>query len=768
MGRFFRWFSFSMIACILLLFLLVRVFGVFRMPFTSVDAYELIPNTSALLFEIQDWHGLHQQLQAQSYAEAIEQVELTAKLTGGLADLDTLLSRSKIDEHALRAGRIVAALQVSNAGSMDYLIVLDQHPFDLSASTIATYLPDYEITRNRFRNRSILELKAPDGAQMALCFLPGALVIAPYAFLVEGAIQQLNTPTTSISRKGTYKQMKPLAGFQGDLAMYIQIDQLPLLSSALVHSSRVDQTDPIRQFGSWMALDLFLKENELLFEGFTLPDVRSRGAVLAQQTHKTGNQLSQVLPDHSGLVYALRTDGLRTWIYSDDRSIAPEIEEYLLPWVGDELAFVQLDPLSAEVEKDQLALFHIRNEDLFNELMLDLLNQAGEISVEDYANFRIRQVNLNDLLLPFLGSAFNSIQQPYFVQVEEYAVFANSSAALKKTLDRYLTGRTLGRNFRFQEFSLNQTTDGNAWLYLDPGFLFQAYSAIAKESFKPDLSEHFQHISKFNPVSFRWSGFENKFLTEGRIGFENTNLSRSSLVWRTSLEAPAQIAPTLVRNHRTGAWEILIQDTNNRIYQLSANGSINWSKPLDGPILSEIYQVDLYRNDKLQYLFNTRDNIHGIDREGDDVKGKGYPKRFPKATNGLLVVDYSGRKEYRIFVATEGGQIRGYLKDGTALPGWNPKDNVGTIFTPIQHELVDGKDYLMTQTEEGSLHLFARNGDARTPPIRWNSTFNNRFGVDVTQTPYRIVSADVNGNTFVTNFNGKLSVTVHFSKITDL
>ena len=100
--------------------------------------------------------------------------------------------------------------------------------------------------------------------------------MAPYAFLVEGAIQQLTSPATAISRKGSFKQMKPLAGFQGDLAMYLQIDQLPLLSSALVHSTRVDKTDPVQNIGSWMALDVFFKEKEILLQGFTLPDPLTR------------------------------------------------------------------------------------------------------------------------------------------------------------------------------------------------------------------------------------------------------------------------------------------------------------------------------------------------------------------------------------------------------------------------------------------------------------------------------------------------------------
>ena len=70
----------------------------------------------------------------------------------------------------------------------------------------------------------------------------------------------------------------------------------------------------------------------------------------------------------------------------------------------------------------------------------------------------------------------------------------------------------------------------------------------------------------------------------------------------------------------------------------------------------DVHQIDLYKNGKLQLLFNTQSKLHLIDRNGNNVE------QFPiglvaKATNGLFVL---GNRQHlvakavlRLVVATD-------------------------------------------------------------------------------------------------------------------
>ena len=102
---------------------------------------------------------------------------------------------------------------------------------------------------------------------------------------------------------------------------------------------------------------------------------------------------------------------------------------------------------------------------------------------------------------------------------------------------------------------------------------------------------------------------------------------------------------------------------------INSTGRVLWKQPVDGPIMGEVYQVDFYKNGKLQYLFNTAGKIHLIDRNGN------YVERYPislraNATNPLALFDYDKSRDYRLFIATEDRRIYLYDIEGNMISGW--------------------------------------------------------------------------------------------------
>ena len=83
----------------------------------------------------------------------------------------------------------------------------------------------------------------------------------------------------------------------------------------------------------------------------------------------------------------------------------------------------------------------------------------------------------------------------------------------------------------------------------------------------------------------------------------------------------------------------MIQDQKNQLYLLSNAGIILWKQMLDGPLKSEVFQVDCYKNGKMQYLLSTRHKIYLLDRNGNPVEKYPVELRSP-ATAGISVFDY--------------------------------------------------------------------------------------------------------------------------------
>ena len=147
-------------------------------------------------------------------------------------------------------------------------------------------------------------------------------------------------------------------------------------------------------------------------------------------------------------------------------------------------------------------------------------------------------------------------------------------------------------------------------------------------------------------------------------------------------------------NHQTGQNEVFVQDLNNNIYLINQVGRILWKVQLAEPINSEVFQVDYFRNGKLQLMFSTRNALYLIDRNGNHVEKYPVKLRSP-ATNGVAVFDYDGNREYRIFIACEDKHVYAYNREGNLLDGWEFGQSESEVTQPLNHFRIGDRDFLV-------------------------------------------------------------------------
>ena len=127
--------------------------------------------------------------------------------------------------------------------------------------------------------------------------------------------------------------------------------------------------------------------------------------------------------------------------------------------------------------------------------------------------------------------------------------------------------------------------------------------------------------------------------------------------------------------------------------------------------MSEVFQIDLYRNNKFQYIFNTANKLFVIDRNGNHVAK--FPVNLPAvATNGITVYDYDNNKDYRIFLAMANNQVLLFDKNGNRIAGFNPSQIEGSVTSPIQFFSSGGRDFIVFSDEYNNYFL-DRRGNSR-------------------------------------------------------
>jgi hypothetical protein len=184
----------------------------------------------------------------------------------------------------------------------------------------------------------------------------------------------------------------------------------------------------------------------------------------------------------------------------------------------------------------------------------------------------------------------------------------------------------------------------------------------------------------------------------------------SSYLWSTSLEAPVISGPFLVKNHRSGVNNVVVQDETNTLYWMNEAGEVKWTKKLDLPIVGPIQQVDLFKNAKYQLVFTTSNQLHCIDLLGRNVEA--FPITLPSTTSlGLSVLDYDKNRNYRFLIPC-GDRLYNFTSDGKIVDGWKTDASNGALTQrPFLYQR-GGKDYIITSTLEQAF-ILNRRGESR-------------------------------------------------------
>jgi|GEM_PF-2566164 len=223
--------------------------------------------------------------------------------------------------------------------------------------------------------------------------------------------------------------------------------------------------------------------------------------------------------------------------------------------------------------------------------------------------------------------------------------------------------------------------------------------------------------------TFTWDNHEllmSQLIVEDDFGYLNSlqkktieNQNNTDIQQLARLKSDNRIinTPAFFENWRTGQQDVVYQDDKNVLYLKDTKGNLIWSKPLDNPIIGKISSIDIYQNRRIQMVFATKNNIHIIDKNGNDVKP--FPLKFRKdITQGLSVFDYDNNGKYR-FAAVFDDDIKMYDKTGKRVRGFRFKKTKTPINYPAKHIRMGNKDYILAQEESGKLHILNRRGRTR-------------------------------------------------------
>ena len=354
-----------------------------------------------------------------------------------------------------------------------------------------------------------------------------------------------------------------------------------------------------------------------------------------------------------------------------------------------------------------------------------------------HRGFRI--YNNSDLKTnPFISFArFNNKEK--ILLYKDYIVFSNSERALEELINDNLNKNTLKGDSSFDNlFSeiSNFSTLNNSYLSGSKYNFFRELNLLDSEN---DFTENsFQLVQDNEIIHF------NAIISKGNISDKNLKISK---LFDVEIDEEILMNPHFVKNHITKKLDIVVQDTKNNLYLISNNGKVLWKKKIDQPILGEVSQMDIYKNGRLQLIFNTNNKIYVLDRDGKDVKP--FPKTFKDPiTQPLALFDYDKNKNYRILI-TQGSELIMYDMNGKRVSGFKYKKSSNDISSKPKHFRILNKDFIVFKIGN-KIKILNRRGRVRID-IKDDITFSNQniFKYNnkliTASTNQKLAQIDVNG-----------------------
>lgn len=773
---------------------LVALFLIKRFEKTSpVTVQQAIPGDAILFAENIDYEYLTESVLPDS------RMWIDFLNIAGREDLDSLTklafsqirSSESLNDYLKKEGLNISLHRVGKdqLTPLLYLVYSDSHGDHEFKNMILTLLEENAMVHERkYEGEILYDVSGGPGTipgKFTYTCMGGLCLISPSSMLVEEALRTIHAGPGSMPDPGLQK-VRETAGRYVQANLYINYKKLPELFYPIIRESDRDRLGALSDLASWGELDLDIKQDVVILNGMSHADPRTPsflGAFADQSPVKM--ELLKVLPSGTGHFLHLGV--------SDKTRFKEQILSYMTGLgLGEEFetesqrleqlyGFNPLDDLS-RILADEMAWFSIEGETSSREeelLIIETRSRSETVEVvmrwvEQYLQLNafdmrsLRHVyrldnqssyNIYSLPDPFFkesmpGRLFNS----YFTVFENYLIFGPSVEVLSRVIYQNVLHKTFVSDPVFEEISDYLSNRSNLTLFFRP-FAFLDYK-------KDMLGGHLEgQLEKLELFFRRIPGVVVQYSTEGDLYYHSLSFKYTSqvrdkalTVWESLIDTTVIIKPVLVLNHNNSEKEIFVQDAAGKVYLINSTGRILWKQPVEGPIMGSVQQVDFYKNGKLQYLFNTAEKIHLIDRNGNYVER--YPISFRSpATSPIALFDYDNSRDYRLVVATNDRRIYVYDIAGNLITGWKFGKTESNVYGEIQHFRIQGKDFIVAKDQNRSYFLDRRGNERIRLKQRVVLSPRNPIYLDmnIREAMPRWISTDTTGNIVAIYLDGAVS-----------
>lgn len=750
---------------------------------SKVDPYRMIPANSVFVFETAEPVKAWNELVSQPLWQDLVEIPALKNLESQLVRLDSLAGKSGLLERTWRGQQFLVSLHPIGREEFDFLfaIAYDGDRVPELISLLESHIGGGPGPKSRNYSGVTLREYQPELATRTLTygFYGNVLVASFTSFLVEDAIRTAKSDEMYDFMAAYPGLFEKSASAGGRSRLRVGSQGLAAFFGGIASQSGITLSEDLGALPYGAILEATYGESSLSLTG-KLVDFRQGKPRLQHISQPLGSEFFHFVSNRTavlrvldrenireGLLPPTRTGKVKSTVYSDVQRVFSESSFFAdtAPW----LIYMMMEHTGSE-NVDRVLLAPLVEAGRAWASMVDFAEdanqgEAGVVARDIHLGREIYGISSEQFPLHLFSGTFDGFSRTYIAESGGFLIMASSLRGMKSYLDDLYNDNTWGKSVSKRAFVDSFKGDAPFIQWVDVtkfygqllGTTTAGWSSLFQK-YAPNfntLSMCTLVISNASPEDAVQLHFDYGKTAKPAVSQPILTLSRT-----VNFNFPLVFGPRALRNFNDRSLEYLVQDDRNTIYLIGPEGNLVFSRELANPIRGEVFQIDYYKNEKLQFIFACEDGVYAFDRLGNLLPD--YPLTLPGNSRiaHLNLVDYDGSREYRYFLADEMGDLYLLDKQGNLLEGWDPKRTTGRLAEKPAHHRVPGVgDVLLSLHENGNLEMFNRRGESRTgQPIRLGDGISTAFGLtERGAAAAQVVTVNDAGEVVSVNFRGELT-----------
>jgi len=727
---------------ILILIILLIGYNSYKQVTENTESpLNIIPTNAAVILQYNDADNLYYSLNSTDIWKSLCNISLVDSINNQIKEISSFYNQYT---DIFKSNSLFISFHKVGVNNSGLLFSSNFEREAITSNTKINTLLGEAISESQYNNQPVFELQHKNNT-LFVSFVGDIVFFSENKMLVEDAIRA-SVAKDKLSLHPSFSTAYKTISKSADINLLINYNSLIEYTNLFI-STDLTTTD----FSGWAATDLKIKDNLIIANGFSAFNNTTTNFtdVLSNQSAENIG-ITDIIPESASLLFSIGFNNAKQlynkknkilqqqnnfWSWDKHRkhildSNNVDYNEFITELEGEAGIF---NTSAIQNEQQQYSFFKSRNSITASSLIQVLI-----LEKRAYSEYSINSIKDANITAQLFGDLFKK-HTPYFTVIDNYFIFGSTIASLEYLIDNYKSDNTLANSQHFSNYSSYFSSKSNMFFYINIGKMANGLKDKLRKSYSKKLNFNTDSLAKFTALSLQMTSKRNLLLNNINLFYDTDYKEAIKEEWFRQLDTTISMQPQFVYNHFTKEKMIIVQNDDHQVFAINSKGEELWSIQLNSKIIGNISNIDVYKNNKYQCLFNTDSQLHIIDRNGDYVDG--FPKLLPSNTKiGHALFDYKKTKKYRIIIIGEDNKIYNLDKKGKKVKGWKYKENSNRIKQTPQYFGVGNKDYILAERNNSSTQLLAINGSERVEFEKGTQFNGNPIQIDKQGTIYAITN----------------------------